>query len=113
MFGLDGLKRNRQPDKQALKVTVGEKMKEQVVDENRKAIIIEIMDVFYAMDVEEIPEDYPEEKEFEAHLKVINEVLRKAKAEGYKKYKLLSADEVKNTGSDIGINGLYLVLVRK
>jgi hypothetical protein len=88
-------------------------MKMEQLNENTKAVIIEIADVFYAMDLEEIPEGYPEEKEFEAHEKVISDVLREAKAEGYTKYVMLTKGEAETKGADLGINGVYLIILRK
>jgi hypothetical protein len=84
-----------------------------MLDDNTKAVVIEVMDVFLEMDVEEIPEGYPEDKEFKAHVKVINDVLMKAKAEGYRKYVLLNHKEAEAKGQNLGINGMYLVILRK
>jgi hypothetical protein len=81
--------------------------------ENMKAVIIEVADIFYEMDVEEISEEYPDEKEFEAHKKVINNVLKKAKAEGYTKYALLTHEEAQAKGQDLGINGMYVLIVKR
>jgi len=83
------------------------------LSENMKAVIIEVADIFYEMNVEEIPEDYPKEKEFEAHEKVINSALGKARAEGYTKYALFNHEEAKAKGQDIGINGVYVLIVKR
>jgi len=80
---------------------------------NTKAVIIEIADVFYNMDVEEIPEDYPEEKEKNAHAKTINDVLQQARKDGYKRYVLLTRKEAEARQQDIGINGMYLIILKK
>jgi hypothetical protein len=84
-----------------------------MLDGNTKAVVIEVMDVFLEMGVEEIPEDYPDDKELEAHVKVINDVLAKAKDEGYRKYVLLNREEAEAKGQNLGINGMYLVILRK
>ena len=83
------------------------------LDEKTKAIVIEVADIFYEMDVEEIPEDYPREKEEEAHVKAICKQIKKAKQQGYKKYVLWNHEEAEQRGQDLGINGLYLLVVRK
>jgi L-serine deaminase len=88
-------------------------MQVQQLTENMKAVIIEVADIFYEMDVEEISENYPDKKEFEAHMKVINSVLEKAKAEGYTKYALLTHEEAKAKGQDLGINGMYVLIVKR
>lgn len=87
-------------------------MKTEQLNENTKAVIIEIADVFYGMDVEEIPEGYPEGKEFEAHEKVVSDILKQAKAEGYTKYAMLTKGEAETKGADLGINGVYLIILR-
>lgn len=88
-------------------------MREEILDRNTKAIIIEVSDVFLAMDVEEIPEDYPREKEKKAHAKVISEVLQQARRDGYRKYLLLTQEEAKARGIDLGLNGMYLLILRR
>lgn len=88
-------------------------MKTQQLDENTKAIIIEVMDIFYELDVEEIPEDYPEEKEKNTHVKIISQQLKQARQEGFNKYILLNSQEAKAKGQDLGINGMYLIVVKK
>jgi len=88
-------------------------MKEQQLDENTKAVIIEVADIFFEMDVEELPEDYPEKKEFPAHIKVVSDVLKKAKQEGYKKWAFYNSKEAEARGQDLGINGVYLIVLRK
>jgi hypothetical protein len=80
---------------------------------NTKAVIIEIADVFYNMNVEEIPEDYPEEKEKDAHVKTINDVLQQARKDGYKRYVLLNRKEAEARQQNIGINGMYLIILKK
>jgi hypothetical protein len=78
-----------------------------------KAVVIEIMDIFYNMGVEEIPEKYPARKEKEAHIKTIIEVIKQARAEGYTRYKLLTREEAEARGQDLGLNGVYLVAFKK
>jgi len=80
---------------------------------NTKAVIIEIADVFYSMDVEEIPEDYAEEKEKKAHAKTITDVLQQARKDGYKRYVLLTRKEAEARQQNIGINGMYLIILKK
>jgi hypothetical protein len=89
-------------------------MKTQTWDGGRtKAVVIEVMDIFLNMGVEELPENYPAEKEKEAHIKTVAEVLRQARAEGYAKYKLLTREEAEARGQDLGLNGVYLVVLKK
>jgi hypothetical protein len=88
-------------------------MQTEQLDEKTKAIVIEIADIFYEMDVEEIPENYPKEKEEEAHVNAICKQLKKAKNEGYTKYVIYNREEAEQRGQDLGINGVYLLVVRK
>lgn len=83
------------------------------IDENTKAIIIEVIDIFFEMDVEEIPENYPEEKEAEAHVNAICKQLDEAKKQGYTKYILYNYEEAEEKDLDLGINGVYLLVVKK
>jgi hypothetical protein len=39
--------------------------------------------------------------------------LKKAKAEGYTKYALLTHEEAKAKGQDVGINGMYVLIVKR
>jgi hypothetical protein len=86
---------------------------EKQLDIGVKAVVIQVSDIFYNMGVEEIPEDYPEDKEFEAHVKTINQVIQKARREGYRKYLLLNHKEAEAKGQDIGINGVYLLILKR
>jgi len=88
-------------------------MKEQQLDENTKAVVIEVADIFFEMDVEELPENMPEEKEFPAHVKVVSDVLKKAKHEGYKKWAFYNRAEAEARGQNLGINGVYLIVLKK
>ena len=88
-------------------------MQTEQLDEKTKAIVIEVADIFYEMDVEEIPEDYPKEREEEAHVNAICKQLEKAKNEGYTKYVLYNREESEQRDHDLGINGLYLLILRK
>ena len=60
------------------------------LDNHTKAVVIEIMDVF-----NEIPSQYddinlvPEKVEKDAHIRVVKREMKKAKNEGYKKWKFL------------------------
>lgn len=83
------------------------------LDENTKAIVIEIADIFYEMDVEELTETYPEEKECEAHVNVICKQIEQAKKQGYTKCVLWNREGAEERGQDLGINGVYLLVFRK
>lgn len=86
-------------------------MIEEVMGKASKAVIIEIMDVFYKMGYEEWNEDITKEEEEEAHLKVIDEEIKKAKKEGYKRFILLCGEEAKE--QNLGLNGLSLLVFRR
>lgn len=88
-------------------------MQTQQLDETTKAVIIEVMDIFNELGVEELPENYPEEKEREAHVKVINQLLKQARSEGYTKYALYNHEEAEAKGHNLGIRGVYLIIFKK
>jgi hypothetical protein len=88
-------------------------LKTQQLDPDTKAIVIEVMDIFNEMDVEELLENADEKEEFRFHVKVIFDQLAKAREEGYKRYALLTRAEAERQGQDLGLNGIYLLVVRR
>lgn len=94
---------------------------EQIFD-NNKIVIIEIADIFLHQNkFEEIPdetlqpEEYKEWEKTEARSRraVITKQLKRAKAEGYTHWKLFTAEEAKEHGQSLGLNGMYLLAFMK
>jgi len=83
------------------------------LDENAKTVVIEIADIFYEMDVDELPEELDMEKEREVHVNVICKQIEQARKQGYTKYVLWNREEAEERGQDLGINGIYLLVARK
>ena len=88
-------------------------MIEQLLNDNSKAVIIEIMDVFYEMDHDGWNEDITEKEEKDAHIKVIEKQLKKAKQQGFSKWLLLNRNEAEGRKQDLGLNGISLLIFRK
>lgn len=71
-------------------------MQTEQLDEKTKAIVIEVADIFYEMDVEEIPEDYPREKEKEAHVNAIHKQLRRPKPKATQNMPFITVKNLNN-----------------
>jgi len=90
-------------------------MKETIWDNgDRKAIIIEIMDIVNKVwDANLNCKLQIGDEELKFHRAVITEAIRKAAKEGYTKYKILTREEAEKINQDIGINGLYLIYFKR
>ena len=89
-------------------------MKTLQLDENTKAIIVEVADVFYEMDVEELSEtEGMSDRELIAHQKAINKVFTEARSQGYHQYAFMNHEEAEAQGQDIGTTGLYLMIMKR
>lgn len=86
---------------------------------DKKIVVIEIADIFlHQTKFEEIPQEDLEPEMYAEYEKVelrsqraiIKNQLKKAKAEGYTRWKLFTADDAKRLGQSLGLNGMYLLV---
>jgi hypothetical protein len=89
---------------------------------NRKYIIIEVADIFYAQNkAEEIPDETLQPDEYKAWekvedraaRKVIRRIIQKAKKENFVLKRLLNnqqADQIAKKPLSLGLNGVYLLI---